>query len=67
MNLPGTELVRLLGKKCLAQPSGTEMFGLHDFVSVRESSARRERSVREIGGINNAIIRDLETLYLWLH
>jgi len=43
------------------------MFGLHDFVPVTESSARRERSVGEIGGINNAIIRDLETLHLWLH
>jgi len=43
------------------------MFGVHDIVSVRESRARRERSVGKIGGINNAIIRDLESLHLWLH
>jgi hypothetical protein len=40
---------------------------LHEIVSLRESRARRERSVREIGGINNAISRDLETLHLWLY
>jgi len=66
-HLSVTELVRFLGNKCTAQTSGTEILGLHDFVSVRKSRAQRKRSVREIGGINNAIIRDLETLHLWLH
>jgi len=33
----------------------------------RSTERERETSVRKIGGINNAISRDLERLHLWLY
>jgi hypothetical protein len=49
----------------LTAVSGSGMLGQSEVVSPHESGAQRETSGRKIGGINNAISRDLENLHLW--